>query len=357
MTQPATDRPTTTDEVTPKVEPNDAEAAAAVSADTAATADAAATEPAPVDAAPEEVAPAEVVTPALPEMEPRLTAEEAADLAKLHGLKPIGLRPAIPEYLRQMWSRRYFVIELSRAREQSSNAESRLGQFWQVLNPLLNIAVYFLVFGILFKAARSVPDYLSFLVIGVFVFTYTQSTVMGGARSISGNLGLVRALHFPRALMPLSVVIEEFFTLATAMTVCIVIVLINGEGITFAWLLLPVTLGLQTLFNFGLALIVARMTERVRDVAQLLPFLLRTWLYLSGVVFPIQTFAQEHPGPIGFLLSFNPGAVFIELARDALLTSYSTPPITWVYAVFWAFVTLIVGFVYFWKAEEKYGRG
>ncbi len=310
------------------------------------------TAPAPAEATSEPEAPPVVITPPMV-----LTPDEAEALAKEHGLRPIGLRPPIPDYLRQMWARRFFVIELSRAREQSTNADSRLGQFWQVLNPLLNIAVYFLVFGVLFKANRTVPDYISFLVIGVFVFTYTQQTVLGGSKSIANNLGLVRALHFPRALMPLSVVIEEFFTLATAMTVCILIVLLNHEGITFAWLLLPVALALQTMFNLGLAFIVARMTERVRDVGQLLPFLLRTWLYLSGVVFPIQPFAQEHPGILGFLVSFNPGAVFIELARDALLSSYSTPPITWVYAVFWAVITLTVGFVYFWKAEEKYGRG
>ena len=99
------------------------------------------------------------------------------------------------------------------------------------------------------------------------------------------------------------------------------------------------------------------MTERVRDLNQLLPFLLRTWLYLSGVVFSIQNLAADAPPWIAFLLRFNPGAVYIELARDALLTSYSTPPITWVYGVFWAVLMLVVGFVYFWKAEEKYGRG
>jgi teichoic acid transport system permease protein len=60
---------------------------------------------------------------------------------------------------------------------------------------------------------------------------------------------------------------------------------------------------------------------------------------------------------VGFLASFNPAAVFIELARDCLLTSYSVPAITWVYAVFWAVVTLVGGFIYFWKAEARYGRG
>ena len=288
---------------------------------------------------------------------PILTAEEAADLAATHGLHPIGLRPSIPSYLRQLWARRFFIIELSRAREQSNNAESRLGQFWTVLNPLLNIAVYFLIFGLLFKANRTTPNYISFLVIGVFIFTYTQSSVLQGARSIANNLGIVRAFHFPRAVLPVSTVVEELFSLAPALVICMVIVLLTCEGISPAWLLMVPALFLQTGFNLGLVFIMARLTERIRDVAQLLPFFLRTWLYLSGVVFPIQTFAQDHPGPVAFLLTFNPGAVYIELVRDALLTSYTVPPITWVYAVFWAVSALLTGFIYFWKAEARYGRG
>ena len=286
-----------------------------------------------------------------------LTADQATELAAEFDLHPIGLRPSIPAYLRQLWARRFFIIELSRAREQSNNADSRLGQFWTVLNPLLNIAVYFLIFGVLFKANRSVPNYISFLVIGVFIFTYTQSAVLQGARSIASNLGIVRAFHFPRAVLPVSTVVEELFSLAPALVICMAIVLVTGEGITFAWLLMIPALVLQTGFNLGLVFLMARLTERIRDVAQLLPFLLRTWLYLSGVVFPIQTFAQEHKGLVGFLLSFNPAAVYIELVRDALLTSYSVPPITWVYAVFWAVLALLTGFIYFWKAEARYGRG
>ena len=327
-------------------EPSAAEPSAQVVAQSAAAPPAA-----PAPAAP--AAPVPVVRPTARV----LTATEASSLAKENGLTPIGIRPSIPDYLRQIWQRRHFVVELSRAREQSANAESRLGQFWQVLNPLLNIAVYFLIFGVLFQARRAVPNYIAWLVIGVFIFTYTQSTVMGGARSISKNLGLVRALHFPRALMPISVVVEELFSLATAMFICIIIVLLTGEGITFAWLLLIPALILQTMFNLGLAFVFARVTERVSDVSQLLPFFLRTWLYVSGVVFPITTFAEDHPGTISFLLTFNPATVYVELARDALLTSYSVPPITWVYGVFWAVFTLVAGFIYFWKAEERYGRG
>jgi teichoic acid transport system permease protein len=288
---------------------------------------------------------------------PAITVEDAAELAGSNGLRLVGVRPPLGEYVRRVWDRRHFMLELSRAREQSESAGSRLGQLWRVLNPLLNVAVYFLIFGVLLPVGRSVPHYLSFLVVGVFVYNFTQASVMGGSRSITNNVGLVRALHFPRALMPLSAVIEELFPLVTALAICVFVVLAQGEGMSTMWLLLPLALVFQTMFNFGLGLVLARVTESVRDVAMLLPFLLRTWLYLSGVVFPIQQYGQEHGGLIGLLIRANPGAVFVELARDCLLTTYEAPAGTWFWAVGWGVVMLVVGFVYFWKAEARYGRG
>jgi teichoic acid transport system permease protein len=281
----------------------------------------------------------------------------ATELASQFGLRPIGLRPPIPEYLRQIWRRRFFVLELSRAREQAENAESRLGQFWQVLNPLLNVAVYYLIFGVLLDSKRSIPNYIAFLVIGVFVFGYTQKAMLDGARSITSNLGIVRALHFPRAMLPLSVVVQELFTLGTSLLICVAVVLLTGEGISWTWILIVPAVALQTMFGLGLALTFARITERVSDVAQLLPFLARTWLYLSGVVFSLDTFAGDHHGWVKVVLYSNPGAIYVELVRDCLMGGQPAPLLTWIGGLAWAIVGVTFGFVYFWKAEERYGRG
>ncbi|MEO6822321.1 MAG: ABC transporter permease [Candidatus Nanopelagicales bacterium] len=280
-----------------------------------------------------------------------------AELGARFGLHPIGLRPPIPEYLRQIWRRRFFVVELSRAREQAANAESRLGQFWQVLNPLLNVAVYFLIFGVLLGTKSGVHNYIAFLVIGVFTFGYTQSAMLNGARSITGNMGIVRALHFPRAMLPLSIVVEELFTLGTSLLICVAVVLLTGEGISWTWLLILPAVVLQTMFNLGLALTFARITERVSDVAQLLPFLARTWLYLSGVVFSLDAYAEKHAEWVKIVLYSNPGAIYVELVRDSLMQGPRAPWFVWVGAVAWALVGVTFGFLYFWKAEERYGRG
>jgi len=279
------------------------------------------------------------------------------DLAARYGLAQSGARPTLTAYIKALWGRRHFIVEYARARNQAQYTDTALGQVWQILTPVLNAAVFYLIFGILLKTSRGVHNYISFLVVGVFIFTYTQRAVLSGSRSIAGNLGLVRALHFPRATLPLASTVMELQQLLVSVAVLCVIVLATGEPLTLKWLLLIPALLLQTLFNCGLALIFARITSRVRDMEQLLPFALRTWMYASGVFFVIHTFAQTVPLAAQVVLKGNPAAVYIELVRGSLMSSHPAALYEWPLAVFWAVATFAVGFVYFWRAEEQYGRG
>lgn len=282
---------------------------------------------------------------------------EPKELAARHGLAQSGARPSLFEYIRQLWGRRYFISQYARARNEAKYTATALGQVWQILTPLLNAAVYYLIFGVLINTRRGVPNYIAFLVVGVFIFTYTQSALLGGSRSISGNLGLVRALHFPRATLPLASTIMELQQLFVAIPVLCAIVLVTGEPITWQWLLLIPALFLQTMFNSGLGLIFARATSQMRDVEQLLPFAIRTWMYASGIFFVIPQFARDAPIAVKVVLEGNPAYVYIEIVRGALMTSHQTQWFVWPLALFWGVSTLIVGFVYFWRAEERYGRG
>ncbi|GII88413.1 transport permease protein [Sphaerisporangium siamense] len=294
--------------------------------------------------------------------------ESLSALAERHGLRRAIARPSLPVYLRQLWERRHFVLTYATSRNVSKYSDSILGQLWQVLTPLLNAAVYYLMFGLILGQKNNITNYPAFLITGVFVYGYTQRSITGGAKSISGNLSLIRALHFPRAALPLAYTIQEFQQLAISMGVLAVIVLITGEPLTWMWLLIPVALLLQTIFNIGMSLLLARIGAFVRDMNQLLPFILRTWLYTSGVFYSIPAKMKDNPDWARFLLEFNPPSVFIDLMRHLLLKTYpqdlvqhgfphSSLPQLWLYAGFWAAVALIGGFWYFWRAEERYGRG
>ncbi|MEU3250568.1 ABC transporter permease [Streptomyces sp. NPDC006997] len=301
------------------------------------------------------------VTTTLPSPDESLT---AAQLAAKYGLSVSGARPSLVDYVRQLWDRRHFILAFSRAKLTAQYSQAKLGQLWQVATPLLNAAVYFLIFGLLLGARRGIPHdiYVPFLVTGVFVFTFTQSSVLAGVRAISGNLGLVRALHFPRASLPVSFALQQLQQLLYSLIVLVIIMIGFGSYPSPAWLLVIPALVLQFVFNTGLALTFARMGSKTPDLAQLMPFVLRTWMYASGVMFSIPAMLANKDAPtwLSDLLQWNPAAIYMDLVRFAMIDGYGTeylPPHVWAFALGWAVLVGAFGFVYFWKAEEQYGRG
>jgi teichoic acid transport system permease protein len=184
--------------------------------------------------------------------------------------------------------------------------------------------------------------------------------VQAGVQSISGNLGLIRALHFPRASLPLAVAFVEIRNLIASMSVLVVIVLAFGEPVNLQWLLLLPALFLQAVFNAGLAMLVARLGSKLTDIKQLIPFIMRIWLYGSAVLYPVQRFTDHLHGWKLHLVEANPLLVFIELARHALMenvTLAGSPQLLWIEAVCWSLVVGLGGFVFFWRGEKGYGRG
>jgi teichoic acid transport system permease protein len=317
------------------------------------------------------------------------------ELAAEHGLRPSARRPPLRAYIRQIWQRRHFILTFATARNVAMYTDARLGQLWQVLTPLLNAAVYFLIFGVLLGTSRGVPNFLAFLVTGVFIFTFTQRSFLIASRVVNDHLSLIRALRFPRACLPLAYVVVELQQLLLSMLVLFAIVLISGEPVTWYWLLIIPALALQAVFNVGGGMIIARVGAGVADFSQLLPFLLRTWMYLSGVIFSLRTLPRlSGHHTLQAVLQANPAAVYIDLVRNALLQSqrlsnpgampynyakcmwygrhptaqpywsaYCHPPPLgssadlWMLGAGWAVAALVIGFLFFWHAEAVYGRG
>lgn len=286
----------------------------------------------------------------------------ASQMAAKYGLTVSGARPGLFEYTRQLWGRRHFILAFSRAKLTAQYSQAKLGQLWQVATPLLNALVYFLIFGLILGTRKGMSQevFIPFLVTGVFVFTFTQNSVMAGVRSIASNLGLVRALHFPRASLPISFSLQQLQQLLFSMIVLLAVAVGFGSYPTLSWLLVVPALAMQFLFNMGLALVMARMGSKTPDLAQLMPFVMRTWMYASGVMFSIPVMLADKPQWIADVLQYNPAAIYMDLVRFALIDGYGSenlPQHVWAVGLAWSLLVGVVGFVYFWKAEERYGRG
>jgi len=318
----------------------------------------------------------------LEELPPPPIDPEYADLGGIsmvakYGLKQSGKRPPVLDYARLLWQRRHFITGYATAKNRSLYSNARLGQLWQLLTPILNVAVYYFVFGILFTQSKGVPHFLLFLVIGVFLFNFLQTSMINGSRSISDQLVLIRALHFPRACLPMSSTIIQLQQLGFSMLMVIAVALGLGQWPTAKWLLVIPALILMSVFCTGVGMIVARMGSVLTDTAQLLPFLSRTWMYLCGVMYSLASVANKASVPhwVQLVLYYDPPALFITVVRNCMIktpgaSSYKTaadynsaleamhqPGAAWLWLIIWAAAAGIGGFVYFWKAEEQYGRG
>jgi teichoic acid transport system permease protein len=285
----------------------------------------------------------------------------AADLAAKHGLSVAGSRPGLVTYTGQLWHYRHFITRYAAAGLLASFSKAKLGQVWQVLTPLCNIAVYYLIFGVIIGTKSGIPHFLSYLCLGMFVFNATRDSMTNGANAITKNLGLIRALHFPRACLPLATTVGEFKDLAISMGLMLGIVLLQHEPITWHWLLLIPALAMLAIFNAGLSMFMARLGNKVLDLRQLLPFITRTWMYGSGVMYAVTKFTDKSiPEFLKVLLLANPMVIYIQMARSALLQNpinVMPTPVLWAAGVAWTVFMIIVGYVYFWRGEQEYGRG
>jgi teichoic acid transport system permease protein len=266
----------------------------------------------------------------------------------------MGARPSFFSYVAEAWHRRDFAVALSTFSNEAANARNRLGKWWNILLPTIQAATYGLIFGVILGDSR--PDnFLPFLFTGVFLFSFMSGSFYSGASSITSNSGLVKSLSFPRALLPISTVISQFMNLIPQLGILLVTLLIIQREITWGWLALIPIVFLMTLFSAGLAMIAARLTVQVRDLSKLIPFFTRIAFYVSGIFFSVEAVLANYP-QIFAIVKYNPVYDFIEIARGAVVKGYTMETDIWIACGAWAVVTFVVGSIFFWKAEEEYGR-
>lgn len=277
------------------------------------------------------------------------------------GLRRLGGTPPLRLYLQQVWDRRQFTWTNAMGELRSQHMDTALGNAWHLLNPLLLIGIYYTVFVLILNATRGVENFIAFLGIGVFVYHWAQKAITGGARTIVSNEGLIRSLQFPRAVLPVSTVVQETLSFVPGLVVMFAIVLLTGEGLSNAWLTLPALFLLQLAFCLGASFLTARAADKFRDTLNILPFLFRLVFYGSGVLYAVDVRFGDflgNPWVVRFFIA-NPFYALISLWRDALMTTQHVDNVGWLWvsAVGWSIGLLIVGLLVFRAGEKEYGRG
>ena len=225
--------------------------------------------------------------------------------------------------LKESFRYRYLLQHLVKRDVKVRYRNSVLGVVWSLLNPLMMMVVFTLVFGKLMPN-ESVRQYSIFVLVGLLPWQFFTGTMLMGTISITNSAAMIRKVYFPRELLPVSAVLSNLINFMLACLVLIVFLYIAGIGLTVYALWVPVLLATQMLFMLGLILILGTINVFYRDVMMILDVVLLAWFFLTPVIYPLEWLSTQQTvmgitfEPAVIMRWLNPMASIIDGYRTVL---------------------------------------
>lgn len=272
------------------------------------------------------------------------------EYAERHVYEPhrVGL-PPLGSYLRQLWRRRQFALELSRTTLRAQHFKSALGQVWLVLNPVFLTFIYFLLVNILRGGTRG-TEFFAHLMAALFAFNLVSNSLTQGAKSVVSGGRLILNTAFPRTLLPISAVMTAFIRFLPTMGVYAVVHVIADLPVGAHLLWVFPLLGLLLVFASGIAMLVAALQVYFRDIKDFLPYLTRIWLYGS----PILYYLSEVPERFRPIIDANPLTPLLGAWSDVLNQGEAPSAGLLAWGGAWAIGALVVGGLFFMSREREF---
>jgi lipopolysaccharide transport system permease protein len=225
--------------------------------------------------------------------------------------------------------------------------QAALGAAWAILQPVLSMAIFTVVFGLLARVPSEGLPYSVFVLSGLVPWTYLANALAGAAGSLVGSANLITKVYFPRLYIPASAALAGLLDLAVAFPILLGLILYHGLRPGPGLALLPLVLFLAAALALGAGTWLAALNVKYRDVRYAIPFLIQVWMFATPVVYPLSL----APDPWRWLLAANPAAGLVEGFRAALLGR----PVPWGplgAAALGTAVLLAAGLLYFQRVER-----
>jgi teichoic acid transport system permease protein len=269
-----------------------------------------------------------------------------------YGPHRAGLPRMLP-YIRELWRRRAFAVEMSKAVMRGANTSTFFGQLWLILNPLLLAGVYYLLVTVI-RGSHN-PAFFAHLCLNLFAFNLVATSITSGATSVTSSGKLLMNTPFPRLLIPLSAVRTAFFRFLPTVPVYFIFHVIFLTDVWSPKMLLSLYfLGTMVLFGMGLAAFFATLQVYFRDTSSFLPFFVRVWMYLSPVLWKPEDIATLNSPIVLTIIQLNPMYSMLG-GYSELLQGPGFPPLyMWLIAAGWAVVAAVIGFLFFISREREF---
>jgi len=271
-------------------------------------------------------------------------------------------------YLNEVLAARELLANLTMREIRGKYSRTVFGQLWSLVNPLVLMLIYTLVFGFILKVqpAPGNPSGLDvfalWLLCALLPWTFFATVLTQTVGSLVTHANLIQKVYFTRIVLPLSVVGSSAYTWLFEMFILLVALTIGGARV-LPWLpLLVLQMLLLALFAAGLALMAAIANVYFRDTQYIVGLLLQLWLYLTPIIYPLSlvTKQSDQVGPvlgttvtIADIYSLNPMVHFVGIFRNLLYDNRAPEVAEWLICTAWAFASIVVGALIFRRNEMR----
>jgi ABC-type polysaccharide/polyol phosphate export permease len=256
--------------------------------------------------------------------------------------------PKLGRYWKSLWSRRTFIAEYSKSELREQHFDSVFGQLWLVLNPLLLSGVYFVLIVIIGGATDS-GRYVH-LTASLFLFYLVANSLTGGVKSITAGQRLILNTAFPRIMLPLSAVVIALFKFLPTFLVFFVIKLVVGSNFSLQMLWAIPVLLITIFLSLALAITISCINVYFRDIASFLPYLTRTLLYLSPILYEASALKPS----LRVLEIFNPLFPILDAWSRAMVHGQAPSMSSLLQSLAWASGIFFVGTYFFLSREREF---
>ena len=253
--------------------------------------------------------------------------------------------------VREIWNYRQMIFSLVKRDLRGRYKGSLLGFFWTFLNPLLQLAVYTIVFSVIMRSG--IEKYYLFLFVALIPWIMFSTSVAGGCSCVINHKDMVTKIYFPREVLPIAHVTTAMVNMLYSFIVVFIVVLFSGVQVQpMALLCLPVIVVVEYILSIGMALIVSSLTVFFRDLEHIMGILVMLWQFLTPVMYSVDQVPEE----LRPIFQFNPMTQVITAYRDILY--YGTIPHieTLSSALMWGVISVLLGFVIFQILQRKFAE-
>lgn len=252
--------------------------------------------------------------------------------------------------LKELFSYREMIFMLVRRDLRGRYKGSVLGFFWTFLNPMLQFAVYAIVFSTIMPV--DIEKFHIYLFIGFVPWFFTANSVSLGAMCILAQENMVQKIYFPRMVLPISTVLSGFVNMLLSELVVLAALIVSGIGLSIHILLLPIIMLVQMIFLLGIVLIVSALTVYFRDLAHILDIVVMAWFYATPIVYMPEMLEEISP----ILLKINPMAGIIDCYRQIQYYKCMPEWSTLLQTVVAGVVMVVVGAFVFQKLQRRFAE-